>query len=116
MTFLADESVDRQIVEALRADGHEVAYVAEMEPGISDDEVLERANASTAILLTQDKDFGELVYRLNRISRGAVLFRLAGLTPAAKASCAFEVVSTHGPQLDGAFTVVSPGNVRIRQS
>ena len=37
MNFLADESVDRQIVDALREDGHAVLYVTEMDPGISDD-------------------------------------------------------------------------------
>ena len=40
MTFLADEGVDRQIVERLRLDGHQVAYVAEMSPGIMDEVVL----------------------------------------------------------------------------
>jgi hypothetical protein len=44
MNFLADESVDQQIVNRLRADGHSVAYVAEMEPGIDDEAVLLAAN------------------------------------------------------------------------
>jgi hypothetical protein len=44
MNVFADESVDRQIVERLRQDGHRVTYVAEMEPGISDETVLQRAN------------------------------------------------------------------------
>lgn len=48
MNFLADESVDRQIVERLRQDGHQVWYVAEMEPGVSDDVVLNLANEKTA--------------------------------------------------------------------
>ncbi len=56
--FLADESVDREIVERLRGEGHDVLYVAEMEPGITDDEVFERANATGRILVTCDKDFG----------------------------------------------------------
>lgn len=55
MNFLADESVDRQIVERLRQDGHLVWYVAEMEPGISDDIVLASANQEAALLLTADK-------------------------------------------------------------
>lgn len=63
MKFLADESVDYQIVDRLRQDGHEIWYVAEMEPGISDDAVLDEANKKMAILLTSDKDFGELVFR-----------------------------------------------------
>ena len=56
MKFLADEGVDKQIVDRLRQDGHSVWYVAEMEPGISDDEVLNLANRENAILLTADKD------------------------------------------------------------
>lgn len=59
MNFLADESVDRQIVERVRQDGHQVWYVAEMEPGVSDDVVLNLANQKTALLLTADKDFGD---------------------------------------------------------
>jgi predicted nuclease of predicted toxin-antitoxin system len=70
MKLLADESVDQQIVDRLRKDGHEVWYVTEMEPGISDDLVLKKTNQEMAILLTADKDFGELVFRLNRISKG----------------------------------------------
>ena len=46
MTFLADEGVDRQIVERLRLDGHRVAYVAEMSPGITDDAVLRESLGS----------------------------------------------------------------------
>jgi hypothetical protein len=44
MNLLADESLDRQIVERLRLDGHEVLYVAELEPGLTDEQVLARAN------------------------------------------------------------------------
>ncbi len=65
MNLLADESVDRPIVEQLRQDGHDVLYVAEMEPGIPDDVVLQRANEHQALLVTEDKDFGELVYRVS---------------------------------------------------
>src|SRR5262245_61172078 len=66
MMLLADESVDRMIVERLRADGHDTLYVAEMSPGITDDEILREASSRNALLLTEDKDFGELVYRLGR--------------------------------------------------
>ena len=64
----------------MRLDGHEVLYVVEMEPGIPDDEVLKLANNEDAILLTSDKDFGELVFRLRRIAAGVVLIRLFGLS------------------------------------
>jgi predicted nuclease of predicted toxin-antitoxin system len=64
MMLLADESVDRPIVERQRQDGHNTVYVAELSPSVTDDEVLQEANNRDALLLTEDKDFGGLVYRL----------------------------------------------------
>ena len=61
MNILADESVDQPIVNRLREDGHTVLYVAEMDPGISDEVVLQEANNREFLLLTADIDFGELV-------------------------------------------------------
>ena len=62
MKIVADESVDWPIVERLRRDGHEVIAILETCPGAPDARVLEIANASEAILLTADHDFGELVF------------------------------------------------------
>ncbi len=61
MNFLADESVDHPIVERLRRDGHQVSYVAELEAGMPDDDVLNLANQEAAWLLTVDRDFGKMV-------------------------------------------------------
>jgi predicted nuclease of predicted toxin-antitoxin system len=79
------KGVDRPVVERLREDGHHVVYVAEMSPSIPDEEVLQQANAGSAILLTADKDFGELVFRQGLVHSGVVLIRLAGLANATKA-------------------------------
>ena len=68
MMFLADESIDRQIVEQLGEEGHTVFYVAEMDPGISDDSVLSLANEKDAVLITADRDFGEMIFRQKKIS------------------------------------------------
>jgi predicted nuclease of predicted toxin-antitoxin system len=85
MKLLANESVDRPIVDRLRDDGYDVVYVAEWSPSITDDEVLRQANDQGAVLVTADKDFGELVFRQARLHRGVVLLRLAGLSNTAKA-------------------------------
>ena len=69
MNLFADESVDRPVVERLRQDSHDVAYVAELAPSITDDEVLRNANDRSAVLVTADKDFGELVFRQGAIHR-----------------------------------------------
>jgi predicted nuclease of predicted toxin-antitoxin system len=115
MNFVADESVDRQIVDALREDDHAVLYVTEMEPGISDDEVLDKAEKGSAILITADKDFGELVFRQQRITKGVVLVRLAGLLPSKKAEIASTMIKKHLDAIQNAFSVISPNAIRIRQ-
>ncbi len=105
MNLFADESVDRPVVERLRQDSHDVIYVAELAPSITDDEVLRTANDRSAVLVTADKDFGELVFRQAAIHSGVVLLRLAGLANA----------TLRAAELIGSFTVISPGQVRIRR-
>jgi predicted nuclease of predicted toxin-antitoxin system len=116
MNFVADEGVDRPIVESLRQDGHTVWYIAEMAPSISDEEVLQLANDQQAILLTFDKDFGELVFRQNQAAHGVVLFRLHGLAPQEKAKLVLKIVQEHEQELRHAFTVVTPTKIRIRSA
>jgi predicted nuclease of predicted toxin-antitoxin system len=115
VNFLADESVDRQIVDRLRQDDHAVRYIAEMEPGISDDRVLDLANQEADVLLTADKDFGELVFRQGRFTFGILLIRLSGLSPARKAEVVVSSVGQHGAELPGAFAVLAPRSFRIRR-
>ena len=114
MNLLADESVDRQIVARLRQDNHDVTYVAEMEPGISDETVLQRANEQEALLLTVDKDFGELTYRQKLIHHGVVLIRLAALLNKTKAELVAQALRERGAEFKNAFTVISPGMIRVR--
>jgi predicted nuclease of predicted toxin-antitoxin system len=115
VNLLADESVDRQIVDRLRQEGHAVRYVAEMEPGISDDVVLDLANQEADVLLTADKDFGELVFRQGRVASGIFLVRLAGLSPTRKAAVVASTVNQHSRELPGSFAVLTPGSFRIRR-
>jgi len=116
MNLLADEGVDRQIVERLRQDGHQVLYVAEMEPSISDEEVLNRANEKNALLVTADKGFGEMVFRQNLLTvGGVVLLRLTGLSPERKAEIVSKSIQGRGGDLSSAFSVISPGRTRIRR-
>ena len=84
MNLLADEGVDRQIVDRLRHEGYSVLYVAEMDPGLADELVLDRANRAQALLLTVDKDFGELVFRQLKLTSGVILFTFGRFATAAK--------------------------------
>lgn len=115
MNLLADESIDRQIVERLRSDGHDVSYIAESEPSIDDNTVFDRANSKKALLITADKDFGEMVFLERRLlSDGVVLVRLPGLGPETKAKLVSEAFQKHGKDLPNKFTVITPGGIRMR--
>jgi predicted nuclease of predicted toxin-antitoxin system len=115
MKFLADEGVDKPIVDQLRISGFDVHYVLETHQGSDDETVLFLANEEDRILLTQDKDFGELVYRLQKAHQGIILIRL-GTTPAPeKARITTYVLLEYGEKLISAFTVIQANAVRIRQ-
>ena len=115
MNLLADESIDKPIVDRLRQDGHTVLYIADLDPSINDDAVLRRANQNRALLMTADKDFGELIFRKGQIHTGVVLLRLAGLSAETKAKTVSTVFADRGHELFSAFSVVSPGRIRIRR-
>ena len=66
-------------------------------------------------MITADKDFGELVFRQRQASTGVMLIRLSGLSPGQKALTVSLAIREHGPELPGAFAVLSPGNMRIRR-
>lgn len=115
MRFVADESVDAEVIVQLRNQGLNVISIAETDAGINDDEVLSIATHHRAILITGDKDFGELVYRLQRVHFGVVLLRLAGLPVARKAQLAVQLILEHQQELTAAFAVLTPGSLRIRK-
>ncbi len=83
MNILIDENIARQVVERLRQDGHNVNYTIQGQ-SISDDVVLDTAHKQGALLVTDDKDFGELVIRQRQQASGVILVRLAGFSPAQK--------------------------------
>ncbi|MEO6597556.1 MAG: DUF5615 family PIN-like protein [Planctomycetota bacterium] len=107
------ESTSRRAVPSI---GTCVWSVAEQAPGLLDDEVLEQAQATQAVVITSEKDFGELVFRLRRTSHGVVLLRLPGLRPIERADRVGTALGDIADQLVGSFTVVDPTGVRIRST
>ncbi|MEY4530910.1 MAG: hypothetical protein RLZZ156_1631 [Deinococcota bacterium] len=114
MRLLFDESVDFPIVLHLRHLGFDVQSIFETAAGVSDDKVLERAFQSSSILVTIDKDFGELIYRLRQPSHGVILLRLETLPSLQKARILESVILAYGAELLGSFAVVTEQQVRIR--
>ena len=113
MRFLADESCDFAVVRALRKAGHSVLAVTEISPGVEDTEVFELAEREKRIIITEDKDFGQLVYAHSRPSSGVILLRYPF---SARRKFSREVVNLarqHGGKLAGCFVIVQPGRIRI---
>jgi hypothetical protein len=114
MRFLADENFPRAAVVAFEAAGHDIAWVRTVMPGAGDADVLEAAAREGRVLLTFDKDFGELAARsVLPAGCGVVLFR----TPAPRSEpMARRLVIRIAARDDwaGFFSVVEPGRVRMR--
>ncbi len=115
MFFVADENIDGPIVEMLRED-HTVLYIAEEQAGIADDGVLALCEENSALLITADKDFGDLVFRQKKVHAGVILLRLEGLSSQQKAALVRTTISRHLEEMKNRFTVITKNTIRIRQS
>ena len=112
--IVADESVDYAIIQLLRSTGFSVLSIVEEHPGWSDSEVLELAFQLNAYLITEDKDFGELTYRLRRPSHGIMLVRMMEESNDEKADLVVEVLSRNMDRLISTFAVLAKHKLRIR--
>lgn len=113
--ILADESVDYAIVKRLRENGFEVISVTEKYSGFSDTEVLRMARKYQCLLITEDKDFGELAYRLNRSHFGIFLIRLGNLPRIDRIETTIETLTDHFEKITDRFSVLTHNGLRIKK-
>lgn len=116
MNFLADEICAAPVIQALREAGHDVVAIAEVAKGAVDEQVMEHALGERRILITEDRDFGELVYARGRPSAGVILVKSRSRARRAKPTAVVEAVAKLGARLSDGFAVVEPGRVRIASS
>lgn len=115
MTFLANENFPFPSAKILRENGHEVHCIFEDSPGWSDVRVLERAVQEDLIILTFDRDYGELIFRHKRDSPPAVVyFRFKGRDPEAPASILLQKM-LDGLMIENNFTVIEETGIRQRK-
>lgn len=115
MRWLADECVAAPLVAFLRTRGHDVLYVAEAAAGMSDSDVVALALHERRLLLTEDKDFGDLIFRRKRKVPGIILMRVALGNPARKTKRLAAAIERYGEGLFGCHTVVEEGRLRSRR-
>jgi predicted nuclease of predicted toxin-antitoxin system len=115
MRIVADENVDRLVIERLQAEGHDVLSIAHEFKSSADVEVLSISNTELALLITEDKDFGELVFHKKRSHFGVLLVRLGGLSRQERINMVCDVIQGRGSELEKAFSVLTPGSLRTRR-
>jgi predicted nuclease of predicted toxin-antitoxin system len=114
MRLLADENFPIDAVMALRDHGHDVVWIRTDAPGSTDDTILARAVSETRVLLTFDKDFGELAFRSRLPSScGVVLFRISSRSSAHVARIVLEAIQSRDVWT-GLFSVVEENRIRTR--
>jgi predicted nuclease of predicted toxin-antitoxin system len=115
LRFLADESCDGGIVAALRSAGFDPVSVRETSLGVSDTDVIRLATGEGRILITEDKDFGQLVYASGEGHVGVVLLRYPFPLALQIATELARLIVERGESLVHGFTVVQPGRIRIHK-
>ena len=115
MKFLLDENVEHRIATFLTTVGYDVTTITNnYAPGMSDRAVLQQAVAEGRILITNDRDFGELIFKEQLPHSGVIYFRLPLDTTAAEKTVQLQhLLTAHQADLDK-FIVVQPDSIRIR--
>lgn len=113
MRLLVDESTGKRLASLLAGAGHDVVFVGEVMPSASDEGILTRAESGGRILISDDKDFGELIVRLRKPATGFILLRTASTDPEKR----FGMLARIMQELDvkGKLVVVKEGRIRIRR-
>lgn len=113
MRFLVDECIGPAVAAWLLEQKHEVYSVYEEAPGWDDEAIIQKAYAENWILITNDKDFGEKIYREGRLHHGVILLRLDDERAANKIEVLRRLIRGYAERLPEQFVVVSEMNVRF---
>lgn len=114
MNVLVDVSAGQTVADLIRSLGHDTAFVRDRDPSMPDVDILAWAVAEDRLVVTMDKDFGELVYRSGQPHAGVLLLRLEAARLAERIRVVTDIFTNHGADLPGHFSVYQGGRLRIR--
>jgi len=112
--LLADENIDAGIIRALRVAGFSVIAIRELQPGAKDREILEIAKQNGSILITEDKDFGELIFSHKAAETGVIFLRYHVSERESICESLIQIIKKNGFNLRNRFTVITTKKVRMR--
>ena len=113
MHFLVDECAHPAVAKWLQSLHHDVFSVYDEARGLDDESIIEKANLEDYILITNDKDFGELIFRTGKPHKGVVLLRLEDERTDNKIAVLRRVLESYSDKLANNFTIVTEKTVRI---
>jgi predicted nuclease of predicted toxin-antitoxin system len=113
MRFLVDECTGSKVASWLRSENHEVFSVFDEARGMTDDEILTKAADENWILITNDKDFGEMIFRERRAHHGIIFMRLDDERAANKIQVLERLLENYAEKLPEQFVTVTETKVRI---
>src|SRR5918911_207370 len=116
MRFIVDECTGPKVAVWLYGQGHEIFSVFDEARGIEDDEVIQKAYNESWILITNDKDFGEKVYRERRPHRGVIFMRLDDECAENKIKVLQRLLAGYADRLADQFVVVTDARVRFART
>ncbi len=116
MRFIVDECTGPKVAQWLREHNHEVFSVYEEARGIDDDAIIHKAFDENWLLITNDKDFGEKVYRERRPHRGIIFLRLEDERAASKIGVLRRLLEAYADKLPDNYVVVTETQVRFARS
>ncbi|HEX5315179.1 MAG TPA: DUF5615 family PIN-like protein [Candidatus Kapabacteria bacterium] len=115
MILIADENIGPATIKELRDDGHSVLSIFEHLRGTKDPRVLAEAMGAEGLLITQDKDFGELVFLQHQRTAGVLLLRIHELSYQERSRRVCSTIQAEGERLLGQFSVLTPAGLRSRE-
>lgn len=113
--FLVDEKVEFSVVRHLREQGYNVLSIAETCPSLDDLSILMMAAKEKRIIITSDKDFGNLIFRENLPASGIILFRMDDQSARKKVEIIDILLNNYSDRLPGNFITITDAKIRIRK-
>ncbi len=111
-----DVGVGKKVENYLRDTGYEVISILDKNPSMKDTDILSIALQENAMVITMDKDFGELVFRERQFHSGVLLLRLEDATGEEKVTVVKHILENYEAEIIGNFCVYQNGKLRIRKS
>ena len=114
MKLIADESLNFEFVSALRQNGFEIISIAEKHPSIADENILEMSLTPPSVVITEDKDFGELIFKNKQDFSAVILLRYEVNQEEYILKSLLSLLKNHLHELHKSFVTISVNRTRIR--